>query len=121
MKKLLYIVGGVVVLILILTMLGGEEKTNPQTDPQAEVKKDAFNLYEQMIMDNAVTVIEKIPQYASSQRKMCTHKEGFLIEDPYGAEWYVAGGKIYAVNGLAKSLTPSIDYAPSGISYQSCY
>jgi len=114
MKKLLYIVGGIIVLILIIAIISGGDKVNSQ-------EKSAIRIYEQTITDNVTTVINKIPTYASNQRKVCSYKDGFLIEDPYNAEWYIAGNKIFAVNGLAKSLTPNVDYAPEGISYQSCY
>lgn len=109
------IIIGIVIIIVII--FGGEEKTNPQE----KARKNAINLYEQMITNNVVTVLEKVPEYASNQRKVCSYKDGFLIEDIYNAEWYVAGNKIFAVNGLAKSLTPDVDYAPAEISYQTCY
>ena len=103
------------IFFVIISSIGGGEK-----NPQEEARKNAIEVYKQMILDNAVTVIEKIPQYAS-QSKACSYKDGFLVEDIYNAEWYVTGGKTYVVNGLAKSLTPNIDYASAEISYQACY
>lgn len=119
MSKIITLVG-LIVLIIVMTIglvgCGSPEKSQQQNDEEKAIK-----IYENMIMNNAVTVLEKIPKYSSIQNKACVYKDGFFIEDPYSAEWYVIDNKIYAVNGLAKSLTPNIDYAPAGISYQSCY
>jgi len=101
-----------IVLIIVIAIVSGSKPPTPE--------ENARKIYEQLIMDNATTVIEKIPTYAS-EGKVCAYKDGFLIEDPYNAEWYVIGNKIFAVNGLAKSLTPNVEYAPKEISYQPCY
>jgi hypothetical protein len=118
MSKITVFIGVVTLIIMSIGLVGcgSPEKSQQQNDEEKAIK-----IYENMIMDNAVTILEKIPKYSSIQNKACTHKDGFFIEDPYNAEWYVIDNKIYAVNGLAKSLTPNIDYAPAGISYQSCY
>ena len=93
------------------------DKTTEKNQQQAE--KNAKEIYEQLIMDNANIIIDKIPKYASIESKICAYKDGFLIEDPYNAEWYIANNEIFAVNGLAKSLTPDINYTTAEISYQS--
>jgi len=81
---------------------------------------EPVKIYEQTILDNATNVFEKIPNYTTTT-DLCPYKEGILIEDRYSAEWYVKDSKIYTVNGIAKELTPNIEYAPNGISYQKCY
>ena len=118
MSRITVFVGVIILIIMTIGLAGcgSSEKLQQQNDEERAVK-----IYENMIMDNAVTVLEKIPKYSSIQNKACAYENGFFIEDPYNAEWYVIDNKIYAVNGLAKSLTPNIDYAPTGISYQSCY
>jgi len=103
-----------IVAIFVLPGMMFDSKENKQA-------KNATQIYERLIMDSATSVIEKIPTYARNQRKVCSYKDGFLIEDIYNAEWYVVGSRIFAVNGLAKSLTPDIEYAPIEISYQPCY
>jgi hypothetical protein len=112
-KKIIIILGILIILSIVLLSSGNNDNNVSQ-------EKKASEIYEQTITDNANTVIDKIPQYAS-EHKVCPHKDGFLVEDPYNAEWYVSGNEIFAVNGLAKSLTPNISYAPEGISYQTCY
>jgi len=112
--------GGLILIIIIIlvayAIISGLTKT-----PQEKATGNARDVYEQLVMDNAITVIEEIPTYASNQTKICAYKSGYLVEDIYNAEWYVVGKTIYAVNGLAKTLTPNVDYAPAEISYQPCY
>jgi len=111
-----------VIIIFVIFYIALEQMDKAtQKSPQQRAEENAKKVYEQLITDNAVTVIEKIPKYASIQSKACAYKDGFLIEDIYNAEWYINGNTIFAVNGLAKSLTPDIDYAPAEISYQPCY
>jgi len=117
MGKIIKIIcAGFFAIILVIIIISFFSAIDRKTD-QERIGK----IYEQIITDNADIVIAEIPLYNSVRRNVCPYRDGFLVEDSYGAEWYIIGNVIYAVNGLAKSLTPKVEYAPEEIAYSPCY
>ena len=117
-----FIIFGIIIIVALLTFVAMNSEKMTEEDQSTYLQTASISKqYENAINNDLANVLEKIPSYAPSQHQVCKHKNGYIIEDAHSAEWYVEGDNIYNVNGLAASLTPSLEYATSAIPYAACF
>ncbi|MCP6719743.1 MAG: hypothetical protein KJI72_00235 [Patescibacteria group bacterium] len=102
-RWLIYFIGFILLIIILDSLFNSADLTGPK----------AVNRVNQLILNNAEHIISLNPNYAfSGLAERNLGGEGFIVTDSIGARWIVTASSIFADNGLAKSLTPDINYSP---------
>lgn len=104
-KIVKYFVVGIFALIVLTIVITASSGSSPE--------RKAIKQVNSLVMDNAVKIISENPNYYfDGVATQNPNGAGMLVTDRFSqAEWVVIGGIVYAENGLAKSLTPSIEYS----------
>ena len=91
-------VAGLIAIVAIVAMVifAGcvEEETQSRISPEMQVQK---------LLDNSC---KNLDLYSVK------YQDGYIVAGSDIWVWYVESGEVYAVNGMAKSCTPQVQYHP---------